>query len=70
MRRLAILLVAVGGVLGILGVSSVSAQSPTDESSPDDTTTASDSTASDLGLPPVDGLQVSGLIDSIVADEI
>ncbi|MFZ9383947.1 MAG: NfeD family protein [Ilumatobacteraceae bacterium] len=71
MRRLAILLVAVGGVLGILGVSSVSAQSPTDESSPDDTsTTASDSTAADLGLPPVDVLQVSGLIDSIIADEI
>jgi len=70
-RRLAILLVAVGGVLGILGVSSVSAQSPTDESSPDDTsTTASDSTAADLGLPPVDVLQVSGLIDSIIADEI
>ncbi len=74
MRRLAILLVAVGGVLGVLGVSSgspVSAQTPSDESSPDDTTTASsDSPVSDLGLPPVDVLQVSGLIDSIVADEI
>ncbi len=79
MRRLAILLVMVGGVLGILGVSSgsspVSAQTPSDTSSGDTNTESpsespSDSTADDLGLPPVDVLQVSGLIDSIVADEI
>ena len=78
MRRLAILLVAVGGVLGILGVSSgsspVSAQTPGDTSTETDAATSdsspADSTADDLGLPPVDVLQVSGLIDSIVADEI
>lgn len=65
MRRLAILLVAVGGVLGLLGVSSgspVAAQTPSDAST--------DSTTDDLGLAPVDVLQVSGLIDSIVAEEI
>jgi len=70
-RRLAILLVAVGGVLGVLGVSSgaspASAQTPgtdvVDNVSGDDDSV-------DLGLPAVDVLQVSGLIDSIVADEI
>ncbi|MEY3034373.1 MAG: hypothetical protein RLZ86_995 [Actinomycetota bacterium] len=65
MRRLAILLVAVGGVLGVLGVSSVSAQTPSNDVT-DEATTGSD----DLGLPAVDVLQVSGLVDSIVADEI
>ena len=75
MRRLAIVLVALGGVLGVLGVSSgaspVSAQTPgsdvvdgaVDDGSGDDGSV-------DLGLPAVDVLQVSGLIDSIVADEI
>lgn len=65
MRRLAILLVAVGGVLGVLGVSSVSAQTPSS-----DVTDGAMSGSDDLGLPAVDVLQVSGLVDSIVADEI
>lgn len=73
-RRLAILLVAVGGVLGILGVSSgspVAAQTPSDTSTDDSgSVVARSEGAQDLGLPPVDVLQVSGLIDSIVADEI
>ena len=74
-RRLAIVLVALGGVLGVLGVSSgaspVSAQTPgtdgVDDVSGDG---AVDDDSVDLGLPAVDVLQVSGLIDSIVADEI
>lgn len=75
-RRLAIVLVAVGGVLGILGVSSgspVAAQTPGDTSASDASTgDASESSGdiNELGLPPVDVLQVSGLIDSIVAQDI
>ena len=73
MRRLAILLVAVGGVLGVLGVSSgaspASAQTPGDAGTNDSSNVDSNETV-DLGLPAVDVLQVSGLVDSIVADEI
>ena len=58
MRRLAILLVAVGGVLGILGVSSgspVAAQTPSDTSTDDVSTgVAAADDERDLGLPPVD----------------
>lgn len=71
MRRLAILLVAVGGVLGLLGVSSgaspASAQTPSTDVADD---VFGDGDSVDLGLPAVDVLQVSGLVDSIVADEI
>lgn len=71
MRRLAIVLVALGGVLGVLGVSSgaspVSAQTPGTDVVDN---VSGDEDSVDLGLPAVDVLQVSGLIDSIVADEI
>ena len=70
-RRLAIVLVALGGVLGVLGVSSgaspVSAQTPGTDVVDN---VSGDEDSVDLGLPAVDVLQVSGLIDSIVADEI
>ncbi|MGA1297999.1 MAG: NfeD family protein [Ilumatobacteraceae bacterium] len=70
MRRLAILLVAAGGVLGVLGVSSVSAQTPSTDVGGSSVADGATDGSDDLGLPAVDVLQVSGLVDSIVADEI
>ncbi|MGA0959284.1 MAG: NfeD family protein [Ilumatobacteraceae bacterium] len=70
MRRLAILLVAAGGVLGVLGVSSVSAQAPSTDVGGSSVADGATDGSDDLGLPAVDVLQVSGLVDSIVADEI
>ena len=61
MRRLAILFVAIGSVLGFVDVSHASV----DDSTPSPTTTPGVE-----GLLPVDVLQVSGLFDSIVADEV
>lgn len=83
MRRLAIALLALGSGLGMLGVSSASAADgeSTDVTSNDTSNDTSNETSNDanaptadedvdLGLPPVDVLQVSGLVDGIVADEI
>ena len=69
MRRLAILFIAIGSVLGFADVSSVNATvAPADQSS--DTATSSEDGSNDIGLVPVDVLQVSGLVDRIVVDEI
>ncbi|MFZ9967791.1 MAG: hypothetical protein ACO3IN_12460, partial [Steroidobacteraceae bacterium] len=76
MRRLAITFLMIGSALGSIGVASASAQS-TDDTSGDETIgdeTAVDPRADrdeiDLGLPPVDVLQISGLVDEVVAREI
>ena len=75
MRRLAIALLALGAGLSMLGVSSASATAgnntaETSGESTDVTNASNDGENVDLGLPPVDVLQVSGLVDGIVADEI
>lgn len=75
MRRLAITLLLIGSVLGLAGVSSASAQSSggtnVDDTSVDDSQGGSDDRGEvDLGLPPVDVLQISGLVDDIVVDQI
>ena len=63
MRRLAILFVAVGSVMAAFDMTSASASTPATDAAPTDG-------RADLGLAPVDVLQVSGLVDHIVADEI
>jgi len=62
-RRLAILFMATGAVLGITGTARASSgtEAPTDDASIENTA---------VGLEPVDVLQVSGLMDSIVVDAI
>ena len=66
MRRLAILFIAVGSVLGFIDVAHASSgtEPPTQEA----VTTSAAVTATDLA--PVDVLQVSGLIDNIIVDAI
>ena len=66
MRRLAILFLAVGSVLGFVDVAGASPSdtTPTDSSAP--VATASGA----VGLAPVDVLQVSGLFDGVIADEV
>lgn len=63
-RRLAILFLMVGSLLGFADMTSAS---PRPESTPPTDSTTGDI---DLGLPPVDVLQISGLLDHIVVDEI
>ena len=65
-RRLAILFIAVGSVLGFIDVAHASSgtEPPTQEA----VTTSAEVTAD--GLAPVDVLQVSGLIDNIIVDAI
>jgi len=65
-RRLAILFIAVGSVLGFIDVAHASSgtEPPTQEA----VTTSAAVTATDLA--PVDVLQVSGLIDNIIVDAI
>ncbi len=64
MRRLAILFLLLGSLLGFADVSSAS---PRPASTPP--TDTNDENV-DLGLAPVDVLQISGLLDHIVADEV
>ena len=63
-RRLAILFLMLGSLLGFADVSSAS---PRPASTPP---TDTNDESVDLGLAPVDVLQISGLVDHIVADEI
>lgn len=71
MRRLAITFLLIGSALGLAGVSSASAQS-SDDTIGDETLADSNSERDeiDLGLPPVDVLQISGLVDEVVVREI
>ena len=66
MRRLAILFIAVGSVLGFIDVAHAS--SGTEPPVQEAVTTSAEVTATDLA--PVDVLQVSGLIDNIIVDAI
>ena len=66
MRRLAILFIAVGSVLGFIDVAHAS--SGTEPPVQEAVTTSAEVTA--IGLAPVDVLQVSGLIDNIIVDAI
>ncbi|MBM3827594.1 MAG: hypothetical protein FJW09_03020 [Actinobacteria bacterium] len=66
MRRLAILFIASGAVLGLAGT----ARASSDTSVPNDATTDANVESTALGLVPVDVFQVSGLMDDILVDEI
>jgi len=65
-RRLAILFIASGAVLGLAGT----ARASSDTSVPNDASTDADVESTALGLVPVDVFQVSGLMDDILVDEI
>jgi len=65
-RRLAILFIASGAVLGLAGT----ARASSDTSVPNDATTDANVESTALGLVPVDVFQVSGLMDDILVDEI
>lgn len=66
MRRLAILFIASGAVLGLAGT----ARASSDTSVPNDASTDANVESTALGLVPVDVFQVSGLMDDILVDEI
>lgn len=66
MRRLAILFIAVGSVLGFIDVAHASSGTEV----PVEETDSTSSEAAATGLAPVDVLQVSGLIDNIIVDAI
>ncbi|MFZ9580596.1 MAG: hypothetical protein ACO3BV_08730, partial [Ilumatobacteraceae bacterium] len=66
MRRLAILFMATGAVLAFSGGAHASSGTEV----PDDTAVTASVESTAVGLAPVDVLQVSGLMDDIVVDEI
>jgi membrane-bound serine protease (ClpP class) len=65
-RRLAILFMATGAVLGFSG----SAHASTDTAVPNETEVTTSFESGAVGLAPVDVLQVSGLMDDIIVEEI